>query len=82
VTEFSYTPDIFETDAVAGPIDQGKLRAFLEQVLIPNADSEVQARRAAHPGVDFRRRDDGTFEAIAAFDGAFIGRFDSAVFPP
>jgi hypothetical protein len=51
-------------------------------VLIPNADPEVQATLAAHPGVDFRRRDDGTFEAIAAVDGAFIGGFDSAVFRP
>jgi len=79
-TSFTYDPDIFETDA--GPIDEGKLRAFLEQVLIPGASPSAQEILKDHPGLDFSRRDDGTFEVTTAFAGVYVGGFDDSVFRP
>ena len=75
-----YTPDIVETDS--GPIDEGKLRAFLEQVLIPNASPTAQEILKTHPGLEFSKRPNGSFEVTTSYAGVFVGGFEQSVFRP
>ena len=75
-----YVPDIIETDV--GPIDEGKLRAFLEQVLIPNVSPTAQEILKTHPGLDFSLRPDGSFEVTTSFAGLLVGGFEQSVFRP
>jgi hypothetical protein len=75
-----YVPDIVETDA--GPIDEGKLQAFLEQVLIPNASATAREILKTHPGLDFDRRPDGSFEVTTSYAGVYVGGFEQSVFRP
>ena len=75
-----YVPDIIETDA--GPIDEGKLRAFLEQVLIPNASPTAQEILKTHPGLEFSKRPNGTFEVTTSYAGLYVGGFEQSVFRP
>ncbi len=75
-----YVPDIFETDA--GPFDEGKLRAFLEQILVPNASESARKVLETHPGLELERRPDGTFEVTTSYAGVYVGGFDSSAFRP
>jgi hypothetical protein len=77
---FEYDPDIFETEV--GPFDEGKLRAFLEQILIPNASEVARQILEEHPGLDIDRRYDGTFEVTTSYAGVYVGGFDRSAFQP
>ena len=75
-----YVPDILETDN--GPIDEGKLRAFLEQVLIPNASPTAQEILKTHPGLEFSKRPNGSFEVTTSYAGLYVGGFEQSAFRP